>query len=328
MSEIKDVIRETTSLPRANPKFFLSLVTYYAVETVNCSASILNGVSQTGNSVRAKCSRGLENLKLEWGRYEMARRWLRACDTCTSWSMVIDTRDIFFQSDPFASLGDADVAQQDLMFVEEVAQYTNTLPDKLRAINIGASGRYKWFTKPCYGSDAVAAAKIIDRPILCSGTVIGNRHGIHRFLTVLVDEFNNNNAKGLPKCRSPHTTDQWTMNYLYYRGDFGFPRQTKTLPWGTGPVLTVGKPCATEAFNVTSMKLEHMQSLKDMMVFDANGLILNPHEKKGSPTYVAPTLHQWDRCYKWITPWFKEHKNLYSRDGEPGVDWVKKNDVS
>jgi len=297
-------------------------VTYYAVETVNCSEAILKGVSQTGNRVRAKCSRGLENLKLEWGRYEMARRWLRACDTCTGWSMVIDTRDIFFQQDPFASLEDADDARQDLMFVEEVAQYTKTLPDELRAINIGASGMYKYHTIPCYGQNQVAPQKIIDRPILCSGTVIGNRNGIHRFLSVLVDEFHKHNGRSV-ECMSPHTTDQWTMNYLYYRGDFGFPRQTKTLPWGTGPVLTVGKPCATKLFSEVTKKLEHVHSLKDMMVFDANGLILNPHEKKGSPTFIAPTLHQWDRCHRWINPWFRKHTNLFSQENEPGVNWVR-----
>lgn len=298
---------------------FLSSVTYYAVETANCSATILRDGTQTSNKVRAKCSRGLENLKLEWGRYEMARRWLRACDTCTGWSMVIDTRDIFFQKDPFASLGDAQDARHELMFVEEVAQYTNTLPDRSRAIDIGASGRYKMHTIPCYGSALVAPEKIIDRPILCSGTVIGNRNGIHRFLSVLVNEFHNNNKK--VECMSPHTTDQWTMNYLYYRGDFGFPRQTKTLPWGTGAVLTIGKPCATERVKEGTKNVEHVHSLKDMMVFDANGLILNPHEKEGSPTYVASTLHQWDRCHKWIHPWFNKHKFLFSREDK--VDWVR-----
>lgn len=256
----------------------------------------------------------------------MARRWLGACETCTGWSMVIDTRDIFFQADPFVSLGHANDAQHDLMFVEEVAQYTNPLPDKLRAINIGASGRYKWFTTPCYGQENVAPQKLLDRPMLCSGTVIGNRNGIHRFLTVLVNEFQMNNAKDKPECRSPHTTDQWTMNYLYYRGEFGFHRQTKTLPWGTGPVLTVGKPCATQLFDNSTKEHKHATSLKDMMTFDSNGLILNPHEKEGSLTRIAPTLHQWDRCRGWIGPWFNEHKDLYMRstslNDEPGVGWV------
>ena len=300
-------------------------VTYYAVETTNCTSAILpqNYSPQTSNTVRAKCSRGLEHFKLEWGRYEMARRWLKACDTCTGWSMVIDTRDIFFQADPFVSLGSVHDAEQDLMFVEEVAQYSKTLNDTSRAINIGASHRYKYFTVPCYGRDQVAPQRIIDRPMLCSGTVIGTRSGIHRFLTVLVDEFNNNNQKGVDECRSPHTTDQWTMNYLYYRGDFGFPHRTKTLPWGTGPVLTVGKPCASQLYNNATGKMEHVKSLKDMMVFDSDtDLIVNPHEKKGSATYVAPTIHQWDRCLKWMNPWFSRHEELFwVEDG--GVEWVK-----
>jgi len=104
--------------------------------------------------------------------------------------MVIDTRDIFFQADPFASLGDAGSAKQDLLFVEEVAQYTNTLPDELRAINIGASWRYKMHTVPCYGSDLVKPDKIIDRPILCSGTVIGNRNGIHHSVGHHIQQIN------------------------------------------------------------------------------------------------------------------------------------------
>jgi len=98
------------------------------------------------------------------------------------------------------------------------------------------------------------------RPVLCSGTVIGTRRGINRFLSVLVTEFHSNNQKDNIKCRSPFTTDQWTvsalvlilsrlalgvdrhfcqMNWLYYNGYFGRPAQTKTIPWGTGPVLFI-----------------------------------------------------------------------------------------
>lgn len=274
-------------------------VTYYAVEIANCSATILDGVSNTENAVRAKCSTGLEDLKLEWGRYEMARRWIHACKACTGWSMVIDTRDIFFQSDPFASLGNPTFAVHDLLFVEEVSQYTNTLLDAPhRATNLGESIRYISHVEPCYGQENVKAAELIDRPMLCSGTVLGTRDGIHRFLSVLVDEFRKNNHKGRPECRSPATTDQWTMNYLYYKGKFGFIHKTKTLPWGTGPVLTVGKPCVNSA-----MGEKYGMSQKDMMVIDdANMLVLNPHEKEGSTTRVAPTLHQWDRCRGWINP--------------------------
>ena len=278
-------------------------VTYYAVESANCTDQ---EASKTGNTVRAKCSRGLEDLKLEWGRFEMARRWLKACKSCTGgWAMVIDTRDIFFQADPFASLGDPSKAKHDLLFVEEVAKYTNPIPESPdRADNLGESWRYRSHVNPCYGAENVNSNELMDRPILCSGTVIGTSDGMHRFLSVLVDEFHRNNKRG-PQCRSPVTTDQWTMNHLYYKGRFGFIQQTKTLPWGTGPVLTVGKPCASGGKN----------SMQDWVVFgEENGLILNPHEKDDSPARVAPTLHQWDRCRIWINKWFASHSELWNEE--------------
>ena len=307
-------------------------VTYYAVETSNCSKSILNEEKEedTSNKVRSVCSRGLTDLKLEWGRYEMARRWIHACESCTGWSMVIDTRDIFFQSDPFVSLGNNAIEEEnnnngithhDLLFVEEVASFTNPLPHTPhRAVNIGQSLRYKYHVEPCYGKANVNVQELIHRPMLCSGTVIGTRDGIHRFLSVLVDEFRRNNAKG-PMCRSPVTTDQWTMNYLYYKGKFGFVHQTKTLPWGTGPVLTVGKPC------VNSGLKKDGQSQKDMMEFDKNDFILNPHEPDGSLARIAPVLHQWDRCRGWMRPWMDKHQDLFMRAKNPAhelpMPWIQ-----
>ena len=303
-------------------------VTYYAVEVARCDPSILGGDAEGGaaaggggkNSVRSMCSGGLEDMKLEWGRYEMARRWLRACVTCTGWSMVIDTRDVFFQSDPFASLGDPSNATHDLMFVEEVASHTSTMPGSPhRATDLGRSARFRSHTEPCYGAAAVGASELADRPMLCSGTVIGTRGGMHRFLTVLVDEFRKNNGAGRPECRSPSTTDQWTMNHLYYRGRFGSARTTRTLPWGTGPVLTVGTPCVDSAIRGAPRE---RTGRMDMMVFDnGTGLILNPHEAEGSACRVAPVVHQYDRCHGWIRRWFQEHESL-SGDGT-AVAWVR-----
>lgn len=242
--------------------------------------------------------------------------------------MVVDTRDIFFQADPFRGLGDPKGAEHDLFFVEEIATHSNTHPDEPhRAKNLGSSGRYRTHVIPCYGSDDVAAPQLVDRPMLCSGTVIGTvRGGIHRFLSVLVNEFRKNNSKG-PKCKSPSTTDQWTMNHLYYGGKFGFVEKTKTFPWGTGPVLTVGTPCVNSGLRKVGKKGGELTGQVDMMIFDnATGLVLNPHEAEGSVERIAPTLHQWDRCMKWIQPWFKEHQDLYGggakAEDEKPVSWV------
>ena len=315
------IVGVNKNIPQEEQEYLNKMgVTYYAVEIANCSSTILDKDENTSNKVRSVCSQGLEDLKLEWGRYEMARRWLKACKTCTGWSMVIDTRDIFFQRDPFVSLGKAEDATHDLVFVEEVSSFTNTLPQTPhRAVNIGQSSRYRFHVEPCYGKDNVKAHELIHRPMLCSGTVIGTSNGIHRFLSVLVEEFKKNNAKG-PLCRSPVTTDQWTMNYLYYKGRFGFVKQTKTLPFGTGPVLTVGKICVNSA-------LKDGLSQIDMIEFDANDLIVNPHEPESSMARIAPALHQWDRCRGWMRPWLQKHKDLFMVNEKPGdephMSWVK-----
>jgi hypothetical protein len=78
-------------------------VTLYGVTTADCSASALNSHHEHG-IIRGKCSEDIPDLKLEWGRFEMARRWLHECELCTGWSLLIDTRDIFFQADPVTSL--------------------------------------------------------------------------------------------------------------------------------------------------------------------------------------------------------------------------------
>lgn len=74
-------------------------VTLYTVEISTCDASAI-GSAEVKGPIRNKCSQDIPDLKLEWGRFEMARRWLLKCPRCTGWSMVVDTRDTFFQDHP------------------------------------------------------------------------------------------------------------------------------------------------------------------------------------------------------------------------------------
>lgn len=277
-------------------------VTFYTAEVVDCHPSVTAGMrgSSSSDAIRGKCARGLEKLKLEWARFEMARQWLNECSECTGWSLVMDTRDILFQNDPFQGLPDPALAQENLLLIEELGLHTNPLPqDPRRAFALGSSGRYADKTSHCYGVNHYASYYY--RPVLCSGTIIGTREGMNRFLSVLVDEFYNNTAAENRYCRSPYTTDQWTMNYLYYNGRFGEPQRTKTLPWGTGPVLTIGKACVSAT---------GQYSQKDITLIDnttTDERILNPHEHDESPFRVAAAVHQFDRCDDWITMWMNRH---------------------
>ncbi|KAL7479964.1 hypothetical protein ACHAWX_000145, partial [Stephanocyclus meneghinianus] len=191
----------------------------------------------------------------------------------------------------------------DLLLAEEVSSHTNPLPQSPhRALNLGSSRRYQTHIEPCYGKEAVRIHQLKNVPILCSGTILGTKTGMHLFLTVLVEEFVQNNQRG-PMCQSPSTTDQWTMNHLHYTGRFGYPHQTKTFPWGTGAVLTMGKPCVDSSVGDKKEKKGHSQI--DLVEFDSNGMILNRYELESSPMRIALTLHQWDSCWGWMGRWLR-----------------------
>ena len=88
------------------------------------------------------------------------------------------------------------------------------------------------------------------------------------------------------------------MNWLYYNGRFGWLDQVVTIPWGTGPVLTVGKAC---------ISAERKPGAQDLLVRNEEGFILNNHE----PGVIAPVIHQFDRCHPWIMQFLQEKRYIY-----------------
>jgi hypothetical protein len=138
---------------------------------------------------------------------------------------------------------------------------------------------------------------------LCSGTIIGNRKGMDRFLAVFVDEFLANNVKSNKACKASGTPDQLILQPLYYSGYFGEWERTRTSPWGTGPVNSIGVPCAD-----SSDPRKTVYGSLDLTEFDsASGMILNLNVKDGHPARIAPMVHQFDRCHGWIDPFFEKH---------------------
>lgn len=293
-------------------------VTFYAVEFVACHDSILTNGNDENNVVRGLCSKGLEKLKLEWGRFEMARQWLYACEKCTGWSLVMDTRDVFFQVNPFDSLPQPpEASPYDLMFVEEISRHScpqDKSHDPRRYYTLSNSF-YQGDLNGCYGE---YHKQFPDRPVLCSGTILGTRKGIDRFLSVFVNEFYANNQKENLLCRSPHTTDQLMLQYMYYTGMFGDPETTRTSPWGTGPVMTIGHACVDN-----SKTPSHSQM--DIVQFDnTTGLILNNNEI-GDAFRIAPLVHQYDRCWDWALEFMKKHEELFTpAEKSKQVPWLIK----
>lgn len=223
-------------------------------------------------------------------------------------------------------------ASKDLLFVEEVSPHTLPPGTPAQRGFVAGNIRSQVHTVPCYGKSSFRHYS--DRPVLCSGSVIGTRTGMLHFLSIMVTEFYANNAKENMKCKSPHTTDQWIMNWLYYNGHFGHVERTSTLPWGLGPVLTVGKACMTEKRKTGATDLvprSHASSTSAATIGDADanvdvdtdssitsgadrgggggggGLILNQYTRK-----VAPVVHQFDRCFPWISDFFETRQDIYN----------------
>lgn len=200
--------------------------------------------------------------------------------------------------------------------MEEVSPYT--LPPNTPAQRGFVAGniRSQVHTVPCYGKPSFQLYK--DRPVLCSGSVLGTRAGMLHFLSVMVKEFYANNAKTNTKCKSPHTTDQWIMNWLYYNGYFGQENSvhTGTLPWGMGPVLTVGKACMTAKRKTGATDLIPRGVRADIGggsgrarggEGDREGFILNQYTHQ-----VAPVIHQFDRCFPWMKSFFEARQDIYN----------------
>ena len=278
-------------------------VTMYTVALADCDTSIyqpIRGLKPDkrvgGGLMRGRCVQSLENLKVEHARFELARQWLSACPHCSGWTLLLDTRDSFFQADPFATLEDPVTAHVNLLFIEEIAPHTSPVNDPKRSF-VAGNPRNEVHTVPCYGAKVLE--KYADRPVLNSGTVIGTREGMLRFLTVLVDEFLQNTLKGKKQCLSPITTDQWIMNLLYYTGRFGLVERTVTLPWGMGPVQTLGKACVSADRKIGA---------SDLVQRDAEGRVINRWDGR-----VPALVHQFDRCGDWMRDWMRSREDLFQR---------------
>jgi hypothetical protein len=276
-------------------------VTFYATGTTACNLPFKT--EHQGNVVRDKCSEYLPHMKLEWARYEMALHWLVQCKTCNGWTLVADTRDIFFQATEKGKwksftefLGPpptpAEVDKKDVYLVEEYQGPPH-----------GVTNAH-WFSwasiHKCYGKAAHDVYK--DKPMLCSGTTIGSREGTIRYLKAIVDEFYDDLMKVNVNCVPPVNIDQPVHNYLYYHKRFG--ARSSTLAWGRGPIYTIGFPCQEG----------NKHSLLDVVKRDSNGYVLDLDGK------IPPIIHQWDRCEDWLTPWLK--KTILSQLND-GYVWGK-----
>ena len=158
------------------------------------------------------CAAPYPDFKLSWGRYALIHGWLAACHSCDGPVLLTDFRDVFFQRSPFDGL-----TIDGLQVFEEHPRLrtTNWLVD--------------WPVQACTGLR-------LDKPMLCSGTTVGTRKAMLKYLRRMVHAFKAWGSK--PSCRFATVGDDQSIhNYLYYTGELPFAH---AVPHRTGIVNTVG----------------------------------------------------------------------------------------
>ena len=89
-----------------------------SVKKVPCIGSLQikeegnEGDDKIQNMELASCGEGYEDLYFDTGRFAMKLDWLEWCQDCTGWSIVADSTDTFFQSNPFVEMGSVAEADQ------------------------------------------------------------------------------------------------------------------------------------------------------------------------------------------------------------------------
>lgn len=162
-------------------------------------------------------------------------------------ALLVDTRDVIFQGDPFAGAPADGIAG----FHEE-----SSWP-------IGRCDVNATWLRACYGPRVLKA--LADRPIFCSGTVLGERGALLRYLDAMTREIARVAGR---RFVSPRGFDQACHNFLLHGT---LPAPLTAYPNGHGAVMHLGHRATTD------------------ITFDPHGRVL------GDDGRVVPIVHQWDR---------------------------------
>lgn len=180
-------------------------VTYKEVEMINSTMCTQQKNYKFGEIKVESCLKDYPSLKARWGRYPLLKDFLQECKTCTGPVFYIDERDSFFQRDPF---GEGSLPVSGLQVYQENKNHTTA----------------HWFVaKPMLQCKNVR----YDEPNLCSGSTVGTRAAMLRYLGIMYEEIKDWVRN--PKCTF---SDQSLHNYLFYSGQLPFATSVENQAGG------------------------------------------------------------------------------------------------
>jgi hypothetical protein len=283
-------------------------VTIHILSWVNCTytrdASMPGDIFQ-----KTRCTSPYPDIKIRWSRFPLARDWLQACSTCTGPVLITDARDVIFQRDPF---GPGSPTVDSLQVFQEHADMTTD------------NWLTEWPIRECKN------LSLPRQPMLCSGTTIGPRNIMLKYLELMYREMKVWIED--PKCRfNINGDDQSIHNYLFYTGQL--PAGTQSIVHRQGGIVnTIGhyaaqlfrrhiRPLVDQAVarNATPAGIRYLGATHTSWIGLEYGLT-NEHglliESDGS---VSRVVHQWDRFGTPYLDWLQEQDWVRDTGPIPGV---------
>jgi hypothetical protein len=279
-------------------------VTPKILKWVNCTYE-----DDEGGAIFKKttCAHPYPDIKIRWSRFPLVRDWLEECTSCTGPVLVMDVRDSFFQLDPFGP--GSPVVNGLQVFQEHPSQRT-----------------LHWLTNiPFTG----CKNKQMNETMLCSGTTVGTRPAVLKYLEVMYEEMKvwiNDR-----KCRFNFNGDDQSMhNWLFYTGQLPFA--TSIYNRAGGIVNTVGVEGAILAkehreFMMKRYNISHGDAMwKPFRGASGKRWIgeeFNMADDEGSFTEAdgskSRVIHQFDRFGRpYVDLWFRK-QDLF-KDPFPGEE--------
>ena len=283
--------------PDVDPKilayFRYRRVTPKILKWVNCTYQSTDPSDKTDIFARTTCSHPYPDIKIRWSRFPLQRDWLSECQTCTGPVLVMDVRDAYFQLDPF---GPGSGPISGLQVFEEHPSQTTA----------------HWLVKPivqkCKGVEFV-------KPMLCSGTTIGTRAAMLKYLEIMYEEMKV--WISTPTCRfNLNGDDQTIHNYLYYTGQLPF---ATAIPNRYGIVNTVG----VEGSKIFKEKRKRYMDA-GMPQGDAGAY---PYDGATATTWIGPQYNVADESGMFTQHDGKTRSRVihqFDRYGVPFLNWMSK----
>ena len=214
----------------------------------------------TGTAQDPRAHRVVATLRYEW--YWIWSRNYHA----NSWILLLDARDSFFQSNPFANL-----PRQTLSQAEGHDGLLYFFGENHEATRLGKSTKNRNWIRNGYGEEVLNALK--DKPTICSGSTMGETIALETYLRGLVNEWDETDI-GMTG------SDQGFHNYLYYSRKLQNAESIREIiVWEQGKGI------------VNNLGALRTKTLKEWGIYDEETHQVYNWDLKT----LSPVAHQWDR---------------------------------